>query len=258
MEGSPHDSHLLEAGAMTRAVSIPADRAASPRAGRRHAPKRPRDTGQLALDFGADVATLPVLEIAPDTTPVSAVEPAAEPAAVPGPHLTLVMGGQSGLGGRPPVAANAHSASPSWSERADAEPDAEHWYHAGLELEASSPAEAIAAYARAVEDDPSHSDAHVNLGRLYHLTGERGRAEAQYRDAVRLAADDPVPHFNLGVLLEEQGRREEAVYAYNQAVARDPEFADAHCNLGILLESMGRKQDAMRHLMTARELYRTS
>jgi hypothetical protein len=39
-------------------------------------------------------------------------------------------------------------------------------------------------------------------------------------------------------------------------VARDPEFADAHCNLGLLLESMGRKQDAMRHLMTARELYR--
>jgi Flp pilus assembly protein TadD len=86
----------------------------------------------------------------------------------------------------------------------------------GLELEGSSPLEALAAYQRAVELDPWMADAHVNLGRLYHLTGERGRAEAHYRDAVRLAPEDPVPHFDLGVLLEEQGRREEAVNAYQQ------------------------------------------
>ena len=67
-----------------------------------------------------------------------------------------------------------------------------------------------------------------------------------------------MPHFNLGVLLEEQGRRDEAAHAYQQAVNRDPEFADALCNLGLLLESMGRKQDATRHLMAARELYRTT
>ena len=131
---------------------------------------------------------------------------------------------------------------------------AEQWYELALDLEGSSPAEALHAYERALELDPGLADAHVNLGRLLHFAGERGRAEAHYRDAVRLAPDDPTPHFNLGVLLEEQGRREEAVHAYGQAVSRDPDFADAHCNLGLLLESLGRTHDAMRHLMTAREL----
>lgn len=139
----------------------------------------------------------------------------------------------------------------------DAGPSSEQWYETGLELERSAPAEAIRAYEHALERNPAMADAHVNLGRLYHAAGERGRAEAHYRDAVRLAPGDPTSHFNLGVLLEEQGRREEAVLAYGQALARDPDFADAHCNLGLLLESLGRRQDAMRHLMAARELYRS-
>ncbi|HTM58136.1 MAG TPA: tetratricopeptide repeat protein [Candidatus Udaeobacter sp.] len=142
--------------------------------------------------------------------------------------------------------------------RRDQDLSAAEWYEHGLEIEASAPDEAIQAYEQAIGLDPTLADAHVNLGRLFHLRGERGRAEALYRDAVRLAPEDPTSHFNLGVLLEEQKRRDEAVHAYNQAIGRDPEFADAHCNLGLLLESLGRTQDAMRHLMTARELYRTT
>jgi hypothetical protein len=41
-------------------------------------------------------------------------------------------------------------------------------------------------------------------------------------------------------------------------VSRDPDFADAHCNLGLLLESLGRRQEAARHLMAARDLYRST
>jgi len=140
----------------------------------------------------------------------------------------------------------------------DDDATADAWYEHALELEGVDPAAAVHAYQHALALDPAMADAHVNLGRLHHLAGERGQAEAHYRDAVRLAPDDPTPHFNLGVLLEEQRRRDEAVHAYAQAIARDPEFADAHCNLGLLLESLGRAQDAMRHLMTARDLYRSS
>jgi hypothetical protein len=134
------------------------------------------------------------------------------------------------------------------------EAGAEEWYEAGCELEASSPAQALEAYRRALELDPNLADAHVNLGRQLHLAGEGGCAEPHYREAVRLAPDDPTPHYNLGVLLEEQGRRDDAVHAYRQAILRDPEFADAHCNLGLLLESLGRRQEAVRHLMAARKL----
>jgi tetratricopeptide (TPR) repeat protein len=156
-----------------------------------------------------------------------------------------------------PTGARSGAAAPPAPEEA-ADMSAEQWYERALELEASSPAEAIAAYLAVLERDPGLADAHVNLGRLYHLAGERGRAEVQYRDAVRCAPEDPIPHFNLGVLLEEQGRRDEAVLAYGQAVSRDPDFADAHCNVGLLLEAMGRRQEAMRHLMAARELYRST
>ncbi|HTO92267.1 MAG TPA: tetratricopeptide repeat protein [Candidatus Sulfotelmatobacter sp.] len=131
---------------------------------------------------------------------------------------------------------------------------ADHWYELGCELEASSVEEAGEAYAHALDLDPSMAEAHVNLGRLFHIAGELGRAEPHYRDAVRVDPDNPTPHFNLGVLLEELGRRDEAVHAYRQAILRDPDFADAHCNLGLLLESLGRRQEAVRHLMAARKL----
>ena len=190
------------------------------------------DSGQFLLDFEASEIVERARIMGVGQSPVAASAPAAlasrEPGTGPEPHI------------------------------AAADLTAEQLYEQGLELESRSPAEAIEAYRRALDLDPSLADGHVNLGRLYHLSGERGLAEAQYRDAVRLAPEDPVPHFNLGVLMEEQGRRDEAVFAYAQAVSRDPDFADAHCNLGLLLESMGRRQEAVRHLMAARELYRSS
>jgi tetratricopeptide (TPR) repeat protein len=131
---------------------------------------------------------------------------------------------------------------------------AEEWYEIGCEFETSDPARAREAYEHALALDPLMADAHVNLGRVLHVAGERGRAEPHYRQAVKLDPDDPTPHFNLGVLFEEVGRKEEAVLAYRQAIVRDPDFADAHCNLGLLLESLGRRQEAFRHLMTARQL----
>jgi DNA-binding transcriptional MerR regulator len=200
------------------------------------------DSGQFLFDFEArEIAER--MEVAGGSRPVADAAPNAERPAGPRPMPTHVRSAPG------PVDATGEASD---------DLTAEQCYELGLEHEGSSPLEALAAYQRAVELDPWMADAHVNLGRLYHLTGERGRAEAHYRDAVKLAPDDPVPHFNLGVLLEEQGRREEAAYAYQQAVNRDPDFADAECNLGLLLESMGRRQDAARHLMAARELYRTT
>jgi tetratricopeptide (TPR) repeat protein len=135
---------------------------------------------------------------------------------------------------------------------------AEEWYEIGCGLESSSPEQAREAYQRALALDPLMAAAHVNLGRQFHVAGERGRAEPHYRQAVKLDPDDPTPHFNLGVLLEELGRRDEAVLAYRQAILRDPDFADAHCNLGLLLESVGSRQEAVRHLMAARQLMETA
>ena len=152
------------------------------------------------------------------------------------------------------VVADAGSVADDAAPAAERRLSAEEWYEIGCELETADPARARDAYEHALALDPLMADAHVNLGRVLHVAGERGRAEPHYRQAVKLDPDDPTPHFNLGVLFEEVGRKEEAVLAYRQAIVRDPDFADAHCNLGLLLESLGRRQEAFRHLMTARQL----
>jgi tetratricopeptide (TPR) repeat protein len=192
-----------------------------------HAPWQP-DSGQFVLDFNADeiaelagmkeeakVATLSVVGAEAASVGALAADPEPEPAAL----------------------------------------TAEQWFHIACELDSVSPLEAQHAYLQALRANPEYADAHVNLGRLLHETGELGRAEAYYRKAAEHAPDDPTVYYNLAVLLEDRGRPDEAILAYRRAIDLDAEAADAHYNLGLLLDSLGRRSEAMRHLMTARRLY---
>lgn len=134
-------------------------------------------------------------------------------------------------------------------------PTAQDWFQLATELEGSSPEEAQRAYHQALELDPTLSDAHVNLGRLYQEAKKPAQAEAHYRAAIRHAPADPIPPFNLAALLDDLGRTDEAIRAYRQAVERDPDCADAHYNLGLLFEKLGKRSEAIRHLSKARALY---
>lgn len=133
--------------------------------------------------------------------------------------------------------------------------DARYWFNLGIEFERTSAEEARRAYAKALELDPTMSDAHLNLGKLYHDAGMFKKSEPHYRAAVKHAPNDAAPCFNLGVLLEDLRRPHEALRCYEDALKRDPSFADAHYNLGLLLESLGKKKEAFSHLRTARKLY---
>jgi tetratricopeptide (TPR) repeat protein len=132
---------------------------------------------------------------------------------------------------------------------------AEHWFNLGVELEATSTAEAQRAYHLALELDPRMGNAHLNLGKLYHDANDLKKAEAHYQAAISSDPQDPAPHFNLGVLLEDIKRPPEAIQAYREAIKLDPSFADAHYNLGLLFESLGRKAEAVAHFRTARKIY---
>lgn len=120
---------------------------------------------------------------------------------------------------------------------------ADDWYAVGCELEEPAPAEARGAYRRALELDPDHADAHVNLGRLLHEAGELDAAESHYR----AAPEDPTALFNLGVVLEDRGRLQEAREAYNAALRRDAGNADAHYNAARLCERLGDRAAALAH-----------
>ncbi len=133
---------------------------------------------------------------------------------------------------------------------------AESWYELGTQLEVVSPGEARDAYRRAVELDPAHADAHVNLGRLLHEARELAAAEAHYRLALDARQNDVTAAFNLGVVLEDLGRPDDAIIAYEQTVGADPSCADAHYNLSRLYERAGKQVAALRHLRTYQKLTR--
>lgn len=128
------------------------------------------------------------------------------------------------------------------------------WFARGLELEATDPAGAKAAYQRAVDEDPENVAAWINWGRLVHEHGQGREAEKIYRRAMEACGPDPVLMFNLGVLLEDLGRTGPALEAYQIALGEDPNLADCHYNLARIYESLGQPQHAIRHLGQYRRL----
>jgi tetratricopeptide (TPR) repeat protein len=147
-------------------------------------------------------------------------------------------------------------------ERAVAAPDASRgltadgWYEWGCDLEDAAPDQAREAYRRALELDPEHAGALVNLGRLLHVAGAPSVAEAHYRRALASHPDDETAAFNLGVVLEDLGRLGEAIEAYERAIALDPASTDAHYNAALLYERQGNQASAVRHLKAYRRLVR--
>lgn len=229
------------------------------------------DSGQFLLDFEADEVTEVVLAEGAALTEDAALardrsladDDSAPKEARPAPRLRLHRMDQTEPDAATVVALPSSSRttdSPRTDRTEDGSPEssgltAEQWFHIGCELEDTSPLEARHAYMQALEADSTCTDAHLNLGRLDHVLGELGKAEAHYRAAAQTAPDDETCHFNLAVLLDDRGRQDEAILAYKRAIACDPEAADAHHNLGLLLDARGKRTDAMRHLMIARRLY---
>ena len=137
---------------------------------------------------------------------------------------------------------------------AEEELGADEWYDLGFDLEAVDVAEARDAYRRALELDPHHADAHVNLGRLLQEGGEAGQAASHFLLALAVRAKDATAWFNLGIALEDLKRRPEAIKAYEQAIGLEPTLADAYFNLSRLYEAAGKRAAALRHLSRYRLL----
>ena len=141
------------------------------------------------------------------------------------------------------------SASPSLPQLS-----ADQWCDLAMEIENTSPLEARAAYHHALDLDPAHVVARINLGRLLHAEGNLTGAEAHYRDAVRYDPTSALAWYNLGVVLEDTECPGDAAACYERAVRLDPGLADAHYNLALLYERAGRARDAVKHLAIYRRL----
>jgi tetratricopeptide (TPR) repeat protein len=140
-------------------------------------------------------------------------------------------------------------------EEAEEPRTADTWFDLAMQLEQTEPHRAYKAYLRALEANPEHVEAHINIGRLCSAAGELERASAYFRQAIRLEPHHPVAHFNLAVTLHDLGDLEAARDAYRLSLRHDPSFADAHYNLAALLSQQGDEQGAREH-MTAYEAIR--
>lgn len=120
------------------------------------------------------------------------------------------------------------------------------WFLEGLakDEEPDTLEEAIDAYRRALELDPSLAAAHTNLGRAEYQRGHTEEARKHFERALALDPDQAEARYNLANLYDEEGEQELAIAELRRVVAADPEFADAHFNLGIVLERVGSRVQA--------------
>jgi tetratricopeptide (TPR) repeat protein len=130
---------------------------------------------------------------------------------------------------------------------------AEEWYQYGVDLEHTDPDGARVAYRRALELDPAHPGARVNLGRLVQPQDPL-EAITHYRAALAVRPGNATAAYNLGTALEAIGQLDDAIAAYRAALAANPALAEAHYNLGLLYQRTGHRLAAMVHLKRYREL----
>src|SRR5664279_5410117 len=121
-------------------------------------------------------------------------------------------------------------------------------------IEDSAPEEAKGLYRSVIEREPQFCEAHVNLGRMLHESGDVYAALVHYRAALSIRPSDATAAFNAAVALEDLGATADAIVAYRQAIQSDSRNPDAHYNLARLLEQSGKPDLAVRHLLLYRQL----
>ncbi|MEG4862378.1 MULTISPECIES: FkbM family methyltransferase [unclassified Microcoleus] len=113
---------------------------------------------------------------------------------------------------------------------------------------------AIAAYHRAIEQNPDHSWSHHNLGEALAKLGQFEKAIAAYRRAIELNPDFSWSYHHLGDALDRQQQWEEAVVAFRRAIELNAEHFGTYCGLGHSLAKLGQLDEAIAAYRRASEL----
>jgi predicted O-linked N-acetylglucosamine transferase (SPINDLY family) len=100
-------------------------------------------------------------------------------------------------------------------------------------------------YLQTLQADPSHADAHCNLGTILAKQNRAEEAVARYRQALHRRPDHAEAHYNLGNALRKLGRLAEAVTSYREALRVTPERMSVHYNLGLALADLGQPAAAV-------------
>ena len=110
---------------------------------------------------------------------------------------------------------------------------------------------AEAFYREALRISPGFLDAHINYGDLLAEMGRPGEAAAEYEAVLQRDPGSASAHANLGMALAKLGRSDQAVAECNKALEIDPNCAKAHNNLAIMLAGQAKYDDAISHYRDA-------
>src|ERR1700722_16545017 len=126
------------------------------------------------------------------------------------------------------------------------------WYDLGLAYAgANHHAEAIAAFRKQLELEPTHKHANGDLAAELQQTGKADEAMAAYRKQLETTPYEKQPHKNLGLLLAQQGRDADARTELDAAAAiriDDPETKLALAQVYGRLGENAKSQDLMKGL----------
>lgn len=97
----------------------------------------------------------------------------------------------------------------------------------------------------ALDLDPTHMQAHVDLGDCYLKRGDIGQALAEYQRAIEIQAAFAPAWDGLGRAAEAAGDDDKAVEQFTKAIELNPGFPDSSLNLGDLYLRGGRLREAV-------------
>lgn len=114
--------------------------------------------------------------------------------------------------------------------------------------------DARAQYEVAVGRRPESAEARDALARFYHLEGDLDDAVREFREAVKLAPQEPAFWNNLGTAYRSKRDYRAALDALANATRLAPRMVDPYYNRGQICDALGRKEEARRQYLLALEL----
>ncbi len=104
---------------------------------------------------------------------------------------------------------------------------------------------AIEDFSKAIELDPTDSAAYNNRGITYQNRGELVKAIYDYSEAIRFNPTDSAAYSNRGIVYRMRGQYERAIRDYDEAIRLDPKFIAAYNNRGWAYYVLGRFERAI-------------
>jgi len=104
---------------------------------------------------------------------------------------------------------------------------------------------ALDLFKKALDLDPSMTEAYNNLGLTYTEMNEEEKATEAFRKAIALSPELAAAYNNLGYVFYRLGSYTEAIEMYNEAIGRSTDNSSAHTNLGNAYYKLDKIEEAM-------------